>query len=390
MTNDQGVGSVVIDTAEPSQFVTTTSTVEGLLRAIFGRCIRMQAFVMEELGSVGFVDKDRPEPGPNDAILRPTKGLVCTSDVHTVHGAIGERESLTLGHEVVGVVDEAGDEVSNFEAGDRVAVGAITPDWGSAAAQDGYPSQSNQALGGWKFANVKDGTFAEYVHVNEADANLARIPDGVSDEAAVYVTDMMSTGFMGAEHADIPVGGTVAVFAQGPVGLMATKGARLQGAGQVIGVETVPERQDLARQYGADDIVDFAEGDPVEQIRSLTDGEGVDAAIEALGSAQTFEQCVAATKPGGTISNIGYHGEGDTVPIPREEWGVGMSDKTIRTGLCPGGRLRLRRLLRLLDAERVDPTHMTTHRFPFSEADEAFRLMETKEEDVIKPLVEFE
>ncbi|MFP4174214.1 MAG: zinc-binding dehydrogenase [Halobacteriales archaeon] len=350
----------------------------------------MKAFVMNEIGETGFSEKDVPEPGPEDAVVRPTKGLVCTSDVHTVHGAIGDRENLTLGHEVVGVVEEVGDGVEVFEEGDRVAVGAITPDWDSLAAQDGHPSQSNEPLGGWKFANVKDGTFAEYVHVNQADANMARIPDGVTDHEAVYVTDMMSTGFMGAENAEIPVGGTVAVFAQGPVGLMATKGARLQGAGRVIAVETVDRRKELAREYGADEVVDFDDGDPVEQIRDLTNGEGVDAAIEALGTSGTFEQCVKVTKAGGTVANVGYHGEGEYVNIPREDWGVGMAEIDIATGLCPGGRLRLERLLRLLENDRVDPTKMTTHEFGFDEIDEAFRLMDTKEDGIIKPLVEFE
>jgi threonine dehydrogenase-like Zn-dependent dehydrogenase len=360
------------------------------LRVVPMEATRMDAFVMKEIGETGFAEKDVPEAGPTDAIVRPTKGLVCTSDVHTVHGAIGERENLTLGHEIVGVVEEAGDDVSEFHPGDRVAVGAITPDWGSLAAQANHPSQSNGALGGWKFANVKDGTFAEYAHVNDADANMAHIPDSVTDEEAVYVTDMLSTGFMGAEHADIPVGGTVAVFAQGPVGLMATKGARLQGAGRVIAVESVPSRQELARTYGADDVVDFGEVDAVERILDLTEGEGVDAAIEALGASGTFEQCVEVTKAGGTISNIGYHGEGEYVNIPRDEWGVGMAEKDIATGLCPGGRLRLQRLLRLIERGRVDPTHMTTHEFPFEEIDEAFRLMETKEDDIIKPLIDFE
>ncbi|MFP4188130.1 MAG: NAD(P)-dependent alcohol dehydrogenase [Halobacteriales archaeon] len=350
----------------------------------------MKAFVMNEIGETGFAEKEVPEPGPEDAVVRPTKGLVCTSDVHTVHGAIGDRENLTLGHETVGVVEEVGDGVEVFEEGDRVAVGAITPDWDSLAAQDGHPSQSNEPLGGWKFANVKDGTFAEYVHVNQADANMARIPDGVTDHEAVYVTDMMSTGFMGAENAEIPVGGTVAVFAQGPVGLMATKGARLQGAGRVIAVETVDRRKELAREYGADEVVDFEDGDPVEQIRDLTNGEGVDAAIEALGTSGTFEQCVKVTKAGGTVANVGYHGEGEYVNIPREDWGVGMAEIDIATGLCPGGRLRLERLLRLLENDRVDPTKMTTHEFGFDEIDEAFRLMDTKEDGIIKPLVEFE
>jgi threonine dehydrogenase-like Zn-dependent dehydrogenase len=350
----------------------------------------MKAFVMNSIGETGFAEKDEPEAGPTDAVVRPTKGLVCTSDIHTVHGAIGERENLTLGHEVVGIVEEVGDEVEDFKPGDRVAIGAITPDWGSLAAQDGHPSQSGGALGGWKFANEKDGIFAELVHVNEADANLAEIPAGVSDEAAAYVADMMSTGFAAAENAEIPMGGTVAIFAQGPVGLMATKGAALQGAGRIIAIESVPERQELARTYGADDIVNFEEGDPVEQVLALTDGEGVDAAIEALGSSQTLEQCVEVTRPGGTISNVGYHGEGEFVRIPRDAWGVGMAEKDIVTDLCPGGRARLRRLLRLLDADRVDPTKMTTHTFAFEDIDEAFELMETKEDNIIKPLIDFE
>ncbi|WP_440988400.1 NAD(P)-dependent alcohol dehydrogenase [Haloarchaeobius baliensis] len=350
----------------------------------------MQAYVMRQIGETGTVEKDRPAAGPNDAVVRPTLGLVCTSDVHTVHGAIGEREDITLGHEAVGIVEEVGSEVELFEPGDRVAVGAITPDWGSLAAQDGHPSQSEQALGGWKFANVKDGVFAEYFHVNDADANMAHVPESVSDEAAAYVTDMMSTGFNAAERADIPMGGTVAVFAQGPVGLMATKGAALQGAGRVIAVESVPKRQELAKEYGADEIVDYSEVDTVEAIMELTDGEGVDAAIEALGANATFRDCVEVTKPGGVVSNVGYHGEGETVDIPREAWGVGMAEKDIVTSLCPGGRLRLQRLLRLLEQEKVDPTHMTTHEFHFDEIDEGFHLMESKEEGIIKPVIRFE
>lgn len=349
----------------------------------------MRAFVMHRIGEVGMMEKDRPTAGALDAIIRPTKGLICTSDIHTVGGAVGERENLTLGHEVVGIVEEVGDLVVRFKPGDRVAVGAITPDWGSDAAQAGHSSQSGGALGGWKFANTKDGAFAEFVHVNEADANMALIPEGVSDEAAVYVTDMMSTGFMAAENATIPMGGTVAVFGQGPVGLMCTAGARLQGAGRIFAVETVPDRQELARTYGADEIVDFREVDPVQRILKLTGDEGVDAAIEAIGSSDVISQCVAVTKPGGRISNAGYHGEGEFIEIPREEWGVGMAEKDIATGLCPGGHLRLTRLLRLLETGRVDPTPMTTHVFTFDQIEEAFHLMETKEDGIIKPLIDF-
>ena len=349
----------------------------------------MKAFVMKQIGQVGFVDKPTPEPGPNDAVVRTSKALICTSDSHTVHGGIGPRTDLTLGHEAVGVVHAVGSEVKVFRPGDRVVVGAITPDWGHPAAQNGYPSQTGGPLGGWKFANVKDGVFAEYFHVNDADANLAKIPDDVQDEVAVYCCDMLSTGFMGAENGNIPIGGTVAVLAQGPVGLMSTVGARLQGAGLVIGVESVPSRQKLARVYGADEIVDFTKEDVVDRVMELTDGEGVDTAIEALGADITFQTAIKITKPGGTVSNTGYFGEGEFVSIPRVEWGVGMADMTIATGLCPGGRLRMERLLRVLQGGRVDPTQMTTHTFRFDEMERAFEVADKKLDDVIKPLITF-
>ncbi|MBO0786327.1 MAG: NAD(P)-dependent alcohol dehydrogenase [Actinobacteria bacterium] len=349
----------------------------------------MKAFVMREIGRVGFADKPVPEPGPNDAVIRTTRALICTSDSHTVSGGIGPRENLTLGHEAVGVVHEVGSEVRHFRPGDRVVVGAITPDWGDPAAQSGYSSQSGAPLGGWKFSNTKDGVFAEYFHVNEADANMAKIPASVPDEMAVYCCDMLSTGFMGAEHGNIPIGGTVAVIAQGPVGLMSTAGARLRGAGLIIGVESEPERQELARSYGADEIVDFTREDVVGRIMDLTGGEGVDTAIEALGADVTFQDAVKVTKPGGTISNTGYFGEGEFVRIPRAEWGVGMADKTIATGLCPGGRARMERLLRVLANGRVDPTRMTTHTFSFDDMERAFEVSDKKLDNVIKPLITF-
>ena len=349
----------------------------------------MRAFVMEAIDKVGFAEKPIPEPGPYDAVVKTTRALVCTSDVHTVGGAIGERENLTLGHEAVGVVHELGAEVEGFEKGDRVAVNAITPCYECDNCLRGFTSQCREMLGGWKFANSKDGVFAEYFHVNHAATNLAPIPDDLTDEVAVYTCDMMSTGFMGAEHAAIPLGGTVAVFAQGPVGLMATVGARLQGAGLIIAVESMPERKKLARHFGADVVVDFKDSDPVEEILRLTGGEGVDSAIEALGAQATFEGCIKATRPGGTISVVGYFGEGDWVKIPRLEWGVGMSDKTIRTGLCPGGKVRMKRLMRLLQSGRVDPTPLTTHEFGFDEIEKAFRMMDTKEDGILKPLIRF-
>ena len=349
----------------------------------------MKAFVMRRLGEVGFMEKPVPQdPGPNGAIVKTTRALVCTSDTHTVGGAIGDRKDLTLGHEAVGIVEKLGSAVAGVKEGDRVAVSAITPCYKCENCLRGFTSQCQQMLGGWKFANVRDGVFAPYFFVNDAEANLAQIPKAVSDDAAVYATDMMSTGFAAAENAAIPIGGSVAIFAEGPVGLMATAGARLLGAGLVIAVESKPDRQELARKLGADVVVDFTKGDPVEEILRLT-GDGVDSAIEALGAQTTFEACIRATRPGGTISNVGYHGHGDFVNIPRVAWGVGMSDKTIRTALCPGGKERMKRLLRLLEMKRVDPTPLTSHRFPFDELERAFTMMKTKEDNILKPLILF-
>jgi len=353
------------------------------------RATTMKAFVMREIGKVALADKPIPEIGPNDALVRTTAALICTSDVHTVGGAIGPRTDRTLGHEAVGIIERLGSAVAGLAVGQRVTVGAITPCWKCENCLRGFPSQCGEALGGWKFANLKDGNLAEFFHVNDAEANVTPIPDDVPDEVAVYTCDMMSTGFMGAEHAAIPIGGTVAVFGAGPVGLMAIAGAKLLGAGLVIAVESEGKRQDFARFYGADHIVDFSRLDPALEIHKVTHGKGVDSAIEAVGNAASFASCVAATRPGGTISNVGYHGHGDVVPIPRIEWGLGMADKTIRTGLCPGGRERMERLLRLLQKKRVDPTPLTTHRFRFAEVERAFEMMRTKEGGILKPLILF-
>ena len=349
----------------------------------------MKAFVMKQIGQVGVMEKPLPAPGPNDAIIKTTAALICTSDTHTVAGAIGERTNLTLGHEAVGVIYKLGSTVHGFKEGDRVVVNAITPCFQCENCLRGYTSQCTQMLGGWKFANVKDGNMAEYFHVNNAQANLAPIPDRLTDEQVAYCTDMMSTGFMGAEHAAIPIGGSVAVFAQGPVGLMGTAGARLLGAGLVIAVEGVPRRKELAKHFGADVVIDFKDQDPVQAILDLTKGQGVDSSIEALGSQATLEACIKATRAGGTISNVGYHGHGEYLQIPRVDWGVGMSDKTIRTGLCPGGAERMKRLMRLLETGRVDPTPLTSHRFKFAEIEKAFRMMQTKEDGMLKPLILF-
>jgi threonine dehydrogenase-like Zn-dependent dehydrogenase len=232
---------------------------------------------------------------------------------------------------------------------------------------------------------------AQYFLVNNAQANLALIPESLSDHQALYATDMLSTGFLAAEQAELELGDTVAIFAQGAVGLSATIGCRLRGAGLIIAVESVPARQELARHFGADVIVDYTQEDPVERILELTDGQGVDAAIEALGAPGTWDATFRVTKPGGRISNVGYHGEThEPLKIPLEPFGYGMSDKKIYGGLNRGGSDRLQRIFRLMEYGKVDPTPMTTHQFNFDEIERAFWMMASREEGIIKPLIHFD
>lgn len=344
---------------------------------------------MLRIGEIGWIEKDKPEIGSRDALVKPLALAPCTSDIHTVwEGAIGDRHNLILGHEALGVVDEVGSEVKDFKPGDRVIVPAITPDWDDEAAQRGFSSQTTGPLGGWKFSNFKDGVFGEYFHVNLADANLAHLPEGMSLEAAVMIPDMLSTGFMGAENSNIPMGGTVAVLGIGPVGLSAIAGAKLQGAGKIFAVGTRPKAIEVAKEYGATDIISYKEGPTDEQILEATSGKGVDSVIIAGGGSDIILDAVRTAKAGSIVSNINYFGSGETLPICREGWGFGMADKDFATGLCPGGRVRMERLADIVSYGRMDPGLMATHVFHgFDKIEEALLLMKEKPRDLIKPVV---
>lgn len=344
---------------------------------------------MLSIGKTGWIEKDRPACGPDDAIIRPLAMSPCTSDVHTVWaGALGERHNMILGHEACGVVDEVGSNVKDFKPGDRIMVAAITPDWQSIAAQEGYPMHSGGMLAGWKFSNFKDGVFGEYFHVNDADGNLAHLPEGLSPEEACMLSDMVPTGFHGVELADVKFGDTVLVIGIGPVGLMAVAGANLRGAARIIAVGTRPKCIEVAKAYGAREFVNYKDGDIAEQVMDMTQGKGVDKVIIAGGNNDTFETAVKVVKPGGTIGNVNYLGEGTYIRIPRVEWGVGMGHKKIVGGLMPGGRARLEKLGALVTAGRVDVSLLLTHRFHgFEHIEEALMLMKDKPRDLIKPVV---
>lgn len=349
----------------------------------------MKGFTMLRIGEVGWIEKEKPLAGPYDAIVRPIALAPCTSDIHTVfEGAIGERHNMILGHEAVGEVVEVGSEVKDFKPGDRVVVPAITPDWRTIEVQRGYHQHSGGMLSGWKFSNCKDGVFAEYFHVNDADMNLAKLPDDISPEKAVMICDMMTTGFHGVELANVQFGSSVAVIGIGAVGLMAIAGARLKGAGRIIAVGSRPVCIEVAKYYGATDIVNYKDGDIVDQVMHLTDNKGVDCVIVAGGNEDVLTQAVKMVRVGGTVSNINYFGGSDLLPIPRAEWGCGMAHKDIRGGLCPGGRLRMEMLIELVKYNRIDPGKLVTHvMYGLDKVEKALMLMKDKPKELIKPVV---
>lgn len=351
--------------------------------------MKMKGYAMLGIGKTGWIEKEVPACGPLDAIVRPLAVSPCTSDVHTVwEGAIGERHDMILGHEAVGEIVEAGKLVRDLRPGDKVIVPAITPDWGKTEAQEGFSMHSGGMLAGWKFSNFKDGVFAEYFHVNEADANLALLPEGVDAASAVMLSDMVPTGFHGAELAKVTYGDSVCVIGIGPVGLMSVAACAIGGAGRVFAVGSRPNCVEAAKFYGATDILNYKDGDIVDQIMEKTGGRGVDKVIVAGGDNDTFIQAVKMVRPGGRIGNVNYLGAGDYVRIPRVEWGCGMGHKTIAGGLMPGGRRRMEKLVSLLQYGRLDTSRLLTHRFKgFEHMEEALMLMKDKPRDLIKPVV---
>ncbi|MBO6526446.1 NAD(P)-dependent alcohol dehydrogenase [Erythrobacter sp.] len=349
----------------------------------------MKAAIFVEPGRIVLGEKPVPDVGPLDALIRVTTTTICGTDVHILKGEYPVEKGLTVGHEPVGVIEKLGSAVTGYEEGQRVIAGAITPAGTSYASLGGCHAQCGgqgkhgiKAIGGWRFGNTIDGAQAEYLLVPDAMANLAPVPDGLTDEQVLMCPDIMSTGFSGAESGRIKIGDTVAVFAQGPIGLCATAGARMMGATTIIGVETVPERQAMARKMGATHIVDFAKVDPVDEILKITDDRGVDVAIEALGTQQTFEGALRVLRPGGTLSSLGVYS--DDLTIPLEPLAAGLGDHTIRTTLCPGGKERMRRLMDVVASGRVDAGPLVTHRYPLESIEDAYELFSHQRDGVLK------
>ncbi len=349
----------------------------------------MKATIFVEPGRIELTDRPIPDIGPLDALVRVTTTTICGTDVHIMKGEYPVRQGLIIGHEPVGVIEKLGAAVQGYREGQRVIAGAITPSGYSNACLGGYCSQDGagtahgwKPMGGWKFGNTIDGCQAEFVRVPDAMANLAPVPDGLSDEEVLMCPDIMSTGFSGAQSGDVRIGDTVAVFAQGPIGLCATVGARLMGATTIIAVETVAARADIAQRLGADHIIDFRKVDPVDEILRLTGGRGVDVAIEALGTQATFEACLRVLRPGGTLSSLGVYSSDLTIPLGA--FAAGLGDHKIVTTLCPGGKERMRRLMDVIASGRADLKPLVTHRFRLDDIEAAYDLFSHQRDGVLK------
>jgi threonine dehydrogenase-like Zn-dependent dehydrogenase len=347
----------------------------------------MRAAVFHAPGDIRVDRVPRPRPGPGEAVVRVTLTTICGTDVHILKGEYPVRPGLVVGHEPVGVIEELGPGVVGYEVGERVLVGAITPCGQCHACLVGKPAQCGhgtgyEAIGGWRFGNTINGAQAEYVLVPFAQANLARIPEALTDEQVVLLADIASTGFSGAESGKVRIGDTVVVFAQGPIGLCATAGAKLMGAARVIGVDGDANRAAMATRMGADIVLDPEAVDVVSEVKRLTGGIGADVAIEALGLQVTFENALRCVRPGGTVSSLGvYSGK---LQVPYDAFAAGLGDHTIVTTLCPGGKERMERLMRMVETGRFDPTPLITHRFGLDQIVEAYDLFSNRRDGVLK------
>ncbi len=350
----------------------------------------MKAFVLKEPGVVGWADVPEPQLVPYGAILRPVVMAPCSSDVHTVFGG-GSRKApnLVLGHECVAQVVEVGEYVHDFRPGEVVAVPAITPDWRALGIQEHNFKHAGAPFSGHQLGRSQPGVFAEKFLIPDADTTLAKIPDGVSLEQALMCVDVVTTGFTGAENADIRFGDTVVVMGIGPIGLMAVAGAAHLGASRILAVGSRPACAEVALAFGATEILDYHNGDIVRQVMERTGGVGADSVIICGGGDEVFSQAVDMVRYGiGTVSNVNYFGGTGNLPFPKFSGGRGMAGKTIRTELAAGGRVRIERMLSMVKYGRIHPERLVTHRLKgLDKIEEALYLMKEKPQSLIKVMV---
>ncbi len=343
----------------------------------------MKALTFIEPGKIELREKPIPVPSFGEALIRITTTTICGTDIHILKGEYPVKPGLTIGHEPVGIIEALGPGVIGYQVGQRVIAGAITPCGQCHTCLDGHQSQcGGKAMGGWKFGNTIDGAQAEYLLVPNAQANLALVPDHLTDEEVLMCPDIMSTGFSGAESGKIKIGDIVAIFAQGPIGLCATVGAKLSGASLIITIDGDEQRLEMSRKVGADITINYKKQDPIPHIMELTNGRGVDVSIEALGTENTFQSSLRVLRPGGTLSSLGVYSK--DIVIPNSAFDAGLGDHHLVTTLCPGGKERMRRLINVISSRRVDLKPLVTHRFTLAQIKDAYDLFANQRDGVLK------
>jgi alcohol dehydrogenase len=331
----------------------------------------MKALVYHGPGSKSWEDvPDAAVQDPTDVVVRVDTTTICGTDLHILHGDVpAVTDGRILGHEAVGTVTAVGDAVTGFAAGDRVLVPAITRCGRCAYCQRGMPSHCQTVGGiGWIFGHLIDGTQAELVRVPYADTSLYKVPEGVSDDQAIFLADSLPTGYeVGVLAGRVRPGQTVAVVGAGAVGLSAILTTGLWGASKVIAVDTDKFRLTKALEFGATDAVEAGDG-AVAEVLALTDGLGVDVSIEAVGYPETLRTAAALVRPGGTIANIGVHG----VPVELPMQDMWIQNVTLTMGLVD--TVSIPTLLTMVASGRIPSERMGTHRFTFGQIDEAYEV----------------
>lgn len=328
----------------------------------------MKALVYGGPGTKSIEDKPKPQVrDATDAVVRVTKTTICGTDLHILKGDVPTcLPGTVLGHEGVGVVESVGNGVTTFKPGDRVLISCITSCGKCEYCRRGM--YSHCTTGGWQLGHLIDGTQAEYVRIPHADTSLYPLPAGVDEEALVMLSDILPTGFeCGVLNGKVQPGNTVAIVGAGPVGLAALLTAQFYSPARIVMIDLDDNRLEVARQFGATDTVNSADGKTAEAVHALTEGRGVDTAIEAVGIPATFNLCESIVAPGGTIANVGVHGA--KVDLHLETlWAHNISITTRLVDTVTTGML-----LKTVQSKKLDPSLLITHRYTLDQALDAYQ-----------------
>ena len=339
----------------------------------------MKAYTYVSRGEFALLDKPKPElQGPRDAIVRITLASICTSDLHIKHGSVPRAvPGITVGHEMVGVVEQCGEDVHNVRPGDRVTVNVETFCGECFFCRHGYVNNCTDPNGGWALGCRIDGGQAEYVRVPYADQGLNRIPDTVSDEQALFVGDILATGFWAARISEIKPDDTVLIIGAGPTGICTLLCSMLHRPKQVIVCEKSPERARFVRQhYPAVTVV--SPDECLETVRRSSDRGGADVVIEVAGADETFRLAWECARPNATVTVVALYDKPQLLPLP-DMYGKNLTFKTGGVDGCDCAEI-----LRLIEQGRIDTTPLITHRYTLSDIERAYRLFENRDDGMIK------